>query len=456
VIVVESVGPVADRLAAYYRSPAVRARMAEYCGGLPMSASGIGGYGGTRRLSLPEGGPVAVPLEMWTRLLSEGADVCRSLSDAKGTLLQIDVDYNDPDDPGQPYHAPEVCFARLEPVYRAIRDVLEHYDIAAAAVMTGRGYHFTTLVPTGSALHDALRCLGSRAQAGASPGAQAHEGAGRLLEFLAHAVVRRAAAFATVPLTLADVPVPEGGPFVCLDLSAWGDPLSERHARCAFSSNQKAGMTNAAADRPFSINLPREEFALEELLAAREDPGEALRLAERAHAWIPETSDAVRLVAEYEASPLGGFHRDFDAGPEIAPDAWRWTYDLLDPKSFPGCVTLPLEHPNPALLQPVFLRSVALTLWAMGWHPRSVAGIIRSRFEHDCGWGDQWRRFDPARRAAFYVRLFCGAVVAGLDGPADFTCESQAGRHVCGGAVRCSVAQKALFESLRRPLAERE
>jgi len=53
-------------LRAYYRSPAIRARIAEYCGGLcdqphTFSCWRLAAYGGERRLAEADGGPIPVP-----------------------------------------------------------------------------------------------------------------------------------------------------------------------------------------------------------------------------------------------------------------------------------------------------------------------------------------------------------------------------------------------------------
>jgi hypothetical protein len=62
------------------------------------------------------------------------------------------------------------------------------------------------------------------------------------------------------------------------------------------------------------------------------------------------------------------------------------------------------------------MRAVALGLWEKGWHPRSIAGLIRSKFERDYGWGAYWYRYDAAARADFYVRVLCGELLS-ADGP---------------------------------------
>ena len=115
-------------IAGYYRSPAVRARIAEYCGGLldaPESFAcwSLAAYGGRERRAEADGGPVPCTNADLNRLLAEGADVCRSLADRRGTLLQVDVDYVDSRDPGDPYQRPDLTFHRLEPVYLALMEL---------------------------------------------------------------------------------------------------------------------------------------------------------------------------------------------------------------------------------------------------------------------------------------------------------------------------------------------
>jgi hypothetical protein len=90
---------------------------------------------------------------------------------------------------------------------------------------------------------------------------------------------------------------------------------------------------------------------------------------------------------------------------------------------------------------------VALALWGMGWHPRSVAGLVRSKYERDFGWGSMWYRYDAAARADFYVRLFCGAMACGID--PDFSCELQAARGACPLA-HCTHALSAYKNAIER------
>jgi hypothetical protein len=65
--------------------------------------------------------------------------------------------------------------------------------------------------------------------------------------------------------------------------------------------------------------------------------------------------------------------------------------------------------PNDLLLKPAGIRNVTECLLERGWHPRHIAGLIRSKFERDYDWRGQWIDYSPAMRADFYVRIFSSA-----------------------------------------------
>lgn len=445
------VSPLHAELAAYYASEDVRCRILEYCGGsagdpTTLEAQGIAGYGGRRRLTHSDGAPVAVPIDELPRLWRDGADVCRSLADRCGTLLHLDVDYLNPAARAEPYLDPVAVFERLEHLYQAIHDAFLRYGVEPAVVMTGRGYHFSVRVPAGTAFHAALVDIGGRApglaryyqarwgrtRPTAVDEGRAHEGAGRLLEHLAHEIIGALRGRSELALSLTDAPVVPEGPCAVLDLTAYADPLYERHIRCAFSANQKAWMS-AAPGLSFVLALPRRaEDDLVTLLGIRQDPARAAVLAYGIPVTIPDApGDALEGVRRYRASRLADFHREFDAGPRLEPEMWPFTYDCLDLRDLPACVRRPLTSPNPSLLQPVFLRTVALAMWGLGWHPASVAALVRSRYEKEHAWGGLWQRYEPRSRAEFYVRILCGAAADALDGADALTCDSQRRRGAC-------------------------
>jgi hypothetical protein len=68
---------------------------------------------------------------------------------------------------------------------------------------------------------------------------------------------------------------------------------------------------------------------------------------------------------------------------------------------------------------------------ALGWHPRHIAGYIRSKYEKDYNWGVHWSKYDPGTRADFYVRIFTGLFVLGSDDLVDFNCKSMMEKGYC-------------------------
>ena len=124
------------------------------------------------------------------------------------------------------------------------------------------------------------------------------------------------------------------------------------------------------------------------------------------------------------------FHDDFYAQEHEPPERWPATYDRVPLEAWPACGRLILEQPNDLLLRPSCIRRVARILLALGWHPRHIAGLIRSKYERDFGW-TQFTGCDPATRADFYVRVFAGLFATGHDDLIDFNCTSAQEQGLC-------------------------
>jgi hypothetical protein len=114
------------------------------------------------------------------------------------------------------------------------------------------------------------------------------------------------------------------------------------------------------------------------------------------------------LLREYMVSDLKRFHDFFYSRSHEPVQRWPETYDRTPLDSLPDKVRSALLFPNDLLLRPSSMRDVTEALVSMGWHPRHVAGLIRSKFERDYGWGDQWKDYSPTMRADFYARIFAG------------------------------------------------
>ncbi len=91
-----------------------------------------------------------------------------------------------------------------------------------------------------------------------------------------------------------------------------------------------------------------------------------------------------------------------------------------------------MTEPNDLLLKPAGIQIVTRSLLAEGWHPRHIAGLIRSKFaDPSFSWGIDWNDYEPGTRADFYVRLFAGLYATGLDQLVDMNCVSTAEKGFC-------------------------
>ena len=448
---------IEDAIQNYYRSPAVRARLAEFCGEHPPGSRSFSSrYLVAYRPALLGAGQ-RCPTALFDRLLDEGVDIGRSLWDGAGVIADLDVDYQNADFPAEGLLHPEAVFEKLEPVYRVLSSLCAELDLAPLAVISAKGYHFLWFIPAQSSAYAALAELGevlptvmARYERGlpdigdrvSLEQGHAFEGLGRVLEYLVHQVLVRVHDATPIPVVTTGLRVGSrlvGREAISLDLSPFGDPLHIRELRCAYTVCRKhhyaPGFAGTiAAEVPPLVYVPRtgSGLSLRDLLRVRCAVQQAAELATTAPARIPDGSaGTMALVQRYRRSALYRFHREFYAGWHDPPEQWPAGYDRLDLGALPPCVAEPLRRPNDWLLKPTNIQTIARVLWSLGWHPRSVAGLIRSKYERDYGWGDRWEVADPALRADFYVRLFCGLVATGVDALEDLNCISQQEKGYC-------------------------
>jgi len=429
----------------YYGSRAVRARLWEYLGGTEggrPTCEYVIGY------PPQEGAPCPVrPPAAYRELLAAGMDLARAAWDRRWLVCCLDLDYINFDFRGEAYVQPERVFSLLEPVRQAVAGVLAGYGVEHLALMTGKGYHFVWQAAHQDPLVARLACCGQVPETAAAKyrcdrirssrrvdprSAAAQHGAGMLMEFICHQVLAQAPG--ELPLVCSGVTAAggqRGREVVSLDLSGYADPLYRHNFRCAFSTHQKAQSERSwvgegiALGTPVQICLPVGKLELGERLHLQRDQERAAELAAAATARIPGAGAGMsRALQAYLASGLRRCHEHFAAAAE---EGWQ-EGDLA---GLPPCAALPLAAPNDLLLQPTHLQTVWRVLAARGWHPRQVAGLVRSRYEQDHGWGWAWMECDAGLRAQAYLRLFHGLSAAGLDRPEEMTCEGHRRRGAC-------------------------
>ncbi|MFW6108589.1 MAG: hypothetical protein ACOC8D_02130 [bacterium] len=461
----------------YYADPYVRQRMAEFLGGPPLEQATAVYI--TAEDASPELRYRPRPVtDLWA-CLARGLDIGRSLWDRQALVVHLDIDYVNFSFPGEAHLQPLRTFEVQRPVAAAVGSVLLEHGIRPLHLLSGRGHHFTWRAARPSQAFERLAALapvpeslqGRYAQPHPPRGevvepelGAAYAGLGVVMEYLAHRVLDRAAEACPIPVELTAVtvgPGAHGQEIVSVDVSEYGDPLHLRPIRVPFGAylkpqQRRAVLGAAVADGVSPLfMIPVHEMDERQALLVMRDIGETRALARRASVQIPDQSAGTgALASAYEGSRLRRFHRWFYAQAHEAPRDWPATYDRTPLDALPPCARKPLARPNPLLLKPAWIQHVVRVLLADGWHPRHVAGLIRSKYERDHGWGDAWYRCDATSRADFYVRLFAGLVLTGRDRLVDFNCRSAQEKGFCTGAECADGLDGPRRALLRRTLDE--
>ncbi len=444
---------ILEQLRPYYRDSRVRYAILEFLG---ESYSG----GLTSRFITADSPASAerrpLPVEELFRCLDQGLEICRSLWDSDSLVAHLDIEYVNFDYPGEAYSHPERVFGLQAPVAAAVESLLGECGIEPLHILSGRGHHFVWQTSLDSAAFAGLARIGrgppselqTAAHAAAFDGkplpsslVEAFAGLSLVMEFLAHQIKELAAPACDIPVELTAVeagPSEHGREMISIDISEYGDPLSSRSVRAPFSGylkpwQQRDAIGGELADSlPPIIFIPLIGMDVGEGLRTMRSTDLAMELAGRCSAKIPEqTAGLARLIAGYLGSPLRRFHDDFYSQRHHPPGEWPETYDRTPVEILPCCARWVLANPNDLLLRPSGMRLITRALLALGWHPRHIAGLIRSKFERDFAWGEQWQGYDPAMRADFYTRVFAGLFTVGRDDLVNFNCQSSKEERTC-------------------------
>lgn len=443
----------------FYRNAQVRKRIAEYCGGEEhdpdgFSAQYLVGYGtALQEEDINARNFISTSKDKFNWILDKGLDIFRSVSDMNYTVGVLDIEYFNMDFPGKVYLQPEEVFGRMEVVYKAILKVFHRLEIHPLVIMTGQGYHFAFQIKRESKANKALEKIGklsdnlastrdlSVANLEALRFNLAHDGMGRVLEYISHLVIKEVRLHSQIPVVCTDTAVGKGGEgreAINLDLSMYGDPMNIRDVRCAFSLYQKHKVQKqkftefVAESTPIQITLPRIELTLKDLLELRQDFHKAAAYAGHVQTTIPDvTNPLIKLINSYKHSQLYKFHRYYDQEYSHPPEEWMRSYDYFNINVLPVCAAHALRYPNDNLLKPTNIQLLTRILTKMNWHPKHIAGLIRSKYERDYRWGNFWSKYDACTRAQFYVRLFAGLIADRLDTEQDLNCISHQEKSYC-------------------------
>lgn len=386
--------------------------------------------------------------------LERDLDVSRSLADAESYLVHLDLEYVNFDSPAEAYLNPLRCFELQVPVVRVIETLLLGWGIRPLHVITGQGHHFVWRIGrrsvvagrigdlnpapelTGLCMERLPAVLTGTVEAGDQVFFSA---LALLVEYMAHRIKELAVGVCCLPVELTAVHV---GPsatgrreMISVDISEYGDPLHTRVIRMPFTKYRKPWVTGIELDEgiPGFRTIPLHEMDIRQALQVRQVDAEVLELAQRACVRIPREEEGTRcLLEEYLVSRLRRFHEYYYSTQHDPRERWPETYDRTPVTALPGCIEHLLDFPNDLLLKPAGMQMVTRGLLAQGWHPRHIAGLIRSKFETPAyGWGTDWSDYEAATRADFYTRLFACLHLTGLDRLVDFNCVSTREKNFC-------------------------
>ncbi len=443
-------------MSAFYSDAAVRQRLVEFLGGDTLA------HATAVYLTHSDGNPfdrrkLHPPQELpW--FLDRGMDIARSLADTHSHLLHLDVEYVNFDSPGAAFVDPWRCFELQEPVVRVIETLLLGWGIRPLHVVTGQGHHFVWRIARDSPLAARIRELNPAPElielclARLPPllygGVEAADqeffaSLALIIEYLAFRIKEVAAAQCPVPVEITAVHV---GPtatrqreMISIDISEYGDPLHSRMIRMPFTNYMKPWVGGLARRLGIEMEVPRiraiplHEMDIRQAIKVRQVEAEVRELAGRACVRIPQQEEGTkRLLEDYLASRLRRLHAHYYSTRHDARERWPVTYGATPLEGLPACLRHLLQHPNDLLLKPAGMQLVTRGLLALGWHPRHIAGLIRSKFEDPVfAWGVDWEDYEPATRADFYVRLFACLHLSGLDRLVDFNCVSTREKGFC-------------------------
>lgn len=405
--------------------------------------------------------------------LERGLDVGRSLWDRQALVIHLDIEYVNFDFPAEPYLDLQRSFTLQEPVVEAIKELLAGHAIDPLHLITGRGHHFVWQTSSSSRAFERLTKLAESFPTGIDNHkhfcadlnetvpenfTKAFAGLGLVIEFLAQQIKERAADNSRLPVELTAVetgPGERGREIISIDISEYGDPLHTRMIRVPFSIYLKPWTKEIGLDTLQQRKLgklfmiPGAGLNIQRLPEVIGNPREAAALAQRTSTRIPAFDEAMEgLIGDYLKSKLEKFHRWFYSQDHQPHERWPQTYDLTPLEILPPCVSRILQQPNDLLLIPAYIQLLVRSMLALGWHPRHIAGLIRSKYERDHGWGRYWFTYDAAGRADFYTRLFAGMFAVGIDDLVDFNCLSSQEKRVCstsGGPCNLDLMKTSLL-----------
>lgn len=375
-------------------------------------------------------------------LMDLGLELFRPIRDKSDRILVItwDLEYFNRPDPLWLYREngdnQRKIFQWMGPVYDTLTRMLNELGIQYCVDVTASGIHVWSAVSTDSeafalmasegmleeSLEDKYLDVRSDDLKRYKPVwpelGMAYHTAGKLLEYLTHALIRHAN-HSPLPITISDSPqggtsFPDSG--LSSDLTQYAHPIFMRVMRLIGSTHQKVNKLYPHATPAVDIvKLPG--MSWDDCLDIMWNAEASAAFYEGFEARIPVSNAGwLRVLKAYRKSPLRKWHREFETG---GVESYR--YRMLD---HPPCVQTNIHRhvSKDALLTPGNLQLIAEYMDGSGENLARIAeGIGHCYSDPSYGWFDpvlhtgiDWNKYDPYQAANFWMRCYMGLFRAGL------------------------------------------
>ena len=361
------------------------------------------------------------------------------------SIFVIDIEYFNKEYPERFLIDQLGVFELIEPAYKIITEKLRQYGFIYNTVMTGKGYHFFTQISNNSPILEKIISLGEkvdpalkalqevvpdnskRDQMVPLATQQAHQGMGRLVQYLVSQVINEIRNNSQIPIEISDMGM-EG---LALDLTpnlvravdtgSIGTPgsiyLKPHFKPDVYNQNGAVDRTRILT-RIYRESHGQKIEDLEQMILSRQNFNLAINNLKLANSKIPESElGLAKLIRDYQNSELFKFHQALDENPGDHWTSWPNTYRnyegiagndktlqrILSPSSHdllePGSLNYTLHH--------LFEK------WS-GDNDLSVAGhvrtFLRSAYEDPrFNWGRRFtRHYSAAQHAEGWATIILG------------------------------------------------
>lgn len=202
---------------------------------------------------------------------------------------------------------------------------------------------------------------------------------------------------------------------VNLDISWTADPAFMRIIRAPFSAHKKKAQKYHIGPQPMVDVMGRFYDGqgpanscddLDWVVNCMWNFDAAIEHSKYHTGYIPFANEGiVRLVEEYESSPLKKFHDYCHYGEnDLAPG--EATHRALNDSSLSDKTKSVVANPNPRMLRPIDMRLFVHNLRDNFWHPKHIKCLMTDKYRENHGWSMNFFKYSPEKKAWAFARQY--------------------------------------------------